>query len=90
MIRIAIDRSTMKTPVVLVAAALTAAILLAASFLIATGTRGDNALQPLFGKPAGASLRLAPAADDGAAPRMNSISFDSKKQKGASVRLAAL
>jgi hypothetical protein len=59
----------MKTPVVLVAAALTAAILLAASILIATGTRGDNALQPLFGKPVGASLRLAPAADDDAAPR---------------------
>jgi hypothetical protein len=32
----------MKTPVVLVAAALTIAILLAASLLIATGTRGDN------------------------------------------------
>jgi glucose/arabinose dehydrogenase len=32
----------MKTPVGLVAAALTAAILLAASFLIATGTRGEN------------------------------------------------
>jgi hypothetical protein len=34
----------MKTPVVLVTAALTAAILLAASLLIATGTRGENAL----------------------------------------------
>src|ERR1700704_3474376 len=32
----------MKTPVGLVTAALTAAILLAASFLIATSTRGDN------------------------------------------------
>src|SRR5258705_10459948 len=32
----------MKTPVGLVTAALTAAILLAASFLIATGTRGEN------------------------------------------------
>jgi aldose sugar dehydrogenase len=32
----------MKTPVMLVATALTAAILLAASFLIATGTRGEN------------------------------------------------
>src|SRR4030081_3368707 len=32
----------MKTPAGLVAAALTAAILLAASFLIATGTRGEN------------------------------------------------
>jgi hypothetical protein len=33
----------MKTPVILVTAALTAAILLAASLLIATGTRGENA-----------------------------------------------
>jgi hypothetical protein len=62
------DRSTMKAPVVLVAAALTVAILLTASFLIATGTRGENALRPLFDKPAGRSLRLPPAADDTAAP----------------------
>ncbi len=34
----------MKSPVVIVTAALTVAILLAASFLIATGTRGENAL----------------------------------------------
>jgi hypothetical protein len=34
----------MKTPVVLVTAALMAAILLAASLVIATGTRGENAL----------------------------------------------
>jgi hypothetical protein len=34
----------MNTPVALVTAALTAAILLAVSFLIATGTRGENAL----------------------------------------------
>jgi hypothetical protein len=34
----------MKTPVVLVTAALTAAILLAATCLIATGTRGEGAL----------------------------------------------
>jgi aldose sugar dehydrogenase len=33
----------MKAPVVIVATALTVAILLAASFLIATGTRGENA-----------------------------------------------
>ncbi|HEV3500874.1 MAG TPA: hypothetical protein VGZ92_11155 [Bradyrhizobium sp.] len=33
----------MKTPVILVAAALTIAILLAASLLIATGTRGEDA-----------------------------------------------
>jgi hypothetical protein len=42
MICIAIRR-TMKSPVVVVTAALTVAILLAASFLIATGTRGENA-----------------------------------------------
>jgi hypothetical protein len=34
----------MKTPVVLVTVTLTVAILLAASFLIATGTRGENGL----------------------------------------------
>ena len=34
----------MKSPVVIVTAALTVAILLTASFLIATGTRGENAL----------------------------------------------
>jgi aldose sugar dehydrogenase len=33
----------MKTPVVLVAATLTVAIVLALSFLIATGTRGEEA-----------------------------------------------
>jgi hypothetical protein len=38
------DRATMKTPVVLVTATLTVAILLATLFLIATETRGDNAL----------------------------------------------
>jgi hypothetical protein len=36
------DRATMKAPVVLVTAALTVAILLAATFLIATGTRGEE------------------------------------------------
>jgi hypothetical protein len=39
-----LDRIRMKSPVVIVTAALTVAILLAASFLIATGTRGENAL----------------------------------------------
>jgi hypothetical protein len=39
----------MKTPVVLVTATLAAAILLAASLLIATGTRGEDALRPLTG-----------------------------------------
>jgi hypothetical protein len=33
-----------KSPVVIVTAALTVAILLAASFLVATGTRSENAL----------------------------------------------
>jgi hypothetical protein len=36
----------MKTPVVWVTAALAAAIVLAATFVIATGTRGDNAAPP--------------------------------------------
>jgi aldose sugar dehydrogenase len=36
----------MKTPAALVTAALTAAILLTATFLIATGTRGDGVLVP--------------------------------------------
>jgi hypothetical protein len=42
------ERATMKlkSPVVLVTAALTVAILLAASFLIVTGTRGENAFRP--------------------------------------------
>jgi hypothetical protein len=37
-----LDRIRMKSPVVIVTAALTVAILLAASFLIATGTRGEE------------------------------------------------
>jgi hypothetical protein len=36
----------MKSPVLLVSAALTVAILLAVSLLIATGTRGDDAPSP--------------------------------------------
>ena len=40
----------MKAPVILVTATLTIAILLAASLLIATGTRGENA--PLRNRPA--------------------------------------
>jgi aldose sugar dehydrogenase len=43
----------MKTPIVLVTVALTLAILLAASFLIATGTRGEDAPGPLADHPAG-------------------------------------
>jgi len=42
----------MKTPVVLVAAVLTVAILLTASLLIATGTRGEEGLLLLTENPA--------------------------------------
>jgi hypothetical protein len=52
MMRIAIGHP-MRAPVILVAAALTVAIVLAASFLIATGTRGDNVLRPLGHNAAG-------------------------------------
>ena len=40
------DRASMKTPVVLVATALTVAILVAASFVIVTETRGAGAERP--------------------------------------------
>jgi len=52
------DRAAMKTPVTLVTAALTAAILLAASFLIATGTRGEDAAAspPLLTAPSGSTV----------------------------------
>jgi hypothetical protein len=43
---------TMKTPVALVTATLTAAILLAVTFLIAAGTRGEDALGPTTSSPA--------------------------------------
>jgi hypothetical protein len=56
------DRPTMKAPVVLVTATLTVAILLAASFLIATATRGENAFRPFGDNAAGRSLQLSPAA----------------------------
>jgi aldose sugar dehydrogenase len=52
------DRIRMKSPVVIVTAALTVAILLTASFLIATGTRGENALTRV---PAGPVV-IAPVA----------------------------
>jgi hypothetical protein len=52
----------MKAPVVLVAAALTVAILLTASFLVATGTRGENALRLGSDNPASRSLPTSPAA----------------------------
>ena len=43
---IGIGAAMMKSPVILVTVALTAAILLAASLLIATGTRGEEAARP--------------------------------------------
>jgi hypothetical protein len=52
----------MKSPVIIVTLALTLAILLAASFLIATGTRGDDAAGPPTGAPAGRILLTSPAA----------------------------
>jgi hypothetical protein len=56
------NRATMKTPVVIVAAALAVAILLAASFLIATGTRGESVLWPRSEHPAGRAQPMSPAA----------------------------
>jgi hypothetical protein len=41
----------MKAPIILVTTALTLAIVLAASLLIATGTRGDGAFRPLTANP---------------------------------------
>jgi hypothetical protein len=52
------DRESMKAPVVLVTAALTVAILLAAALLIATSTHGENAPWP----PAERILQPSPAA----------------------------
>jgi hypothetical protein len=52
----------MKAPVVIVTATLTLAILLAASLLIATGTRGENALRQPTGNPAGRALPAPPGA----------------------------
>jgi hypothetical protein len=56
------NRTTMKSPVILVTVALTAAILVAASFLIATGTRGESALWPLADQTAGRIVLTPPAA----------------------------
>jgi hypothetical protein len=53
----------MKAPVVIVTATLTLAILLAASLLIATGTRGENALRLPTWNPAGRILPAPPAAE---------------------------
>jgi aldose sugar dehydrogenase len=52
----------MKSPVVLVTAALAVAILLAASFLIATGTRGEDAPGSISVRPAGRTLVASPPA----------------------------
>jgi len=49
----------MKTPAALVTAALTAAILLTAIFLIATGTRGEGMVDPITSSPATGSARSA-------------------------------
>jgi hypothetical protein len=48
----------MTTPVVSVSAALTVAILLAASLVIVTGTRGEDGAAP----PANPAVRMAPHA----------------------------
>jgi hypothetical protein len=52
----------MKSPVVLVTAALTAAILLAVTLLIATGVRGEDAPWPLAGHSSGPVALTTPAA----------------------------
>jgi len=52
----------MKTPVVLVAVTLAVAILLAASLVIARGTRGESARGPLTDRPAGRIPLASPAA----------------------------
>ena len=51
----------MKTPVVLVTLMLATAILLAASLLIASGTRGEDAPWPLKTHPAGGGHAAATA-----------------------------
>jgi hypothetical protein len=65
----------MKTPVVLVTVALTLAILLAATLLIATGTRGENAPAPH-----GVVTRQKVA---------HSISFEPTSRRAARVRSTA-
>jgi hypothetical protein len=52
----------MRTPVVLVTAALTVAILLAASLLIAAGTRGEDVRGSLGISPASRTLVTSPPA----------------------------
>jgi hypothetical protein len=50
---------TMNTPVIFVTAALTVAILIVASFLIATGTRGEETLS--LHSPAARIVPVSPA-----------------------------
>jgi hypothetical protein len=52
----------MKASVIIVSATLTVAILLAASLLIVTGTRGEHAPRPSAERPAGAMLHAEPRA----------------------------
>jgi hypothetical protein len=73
------DRAMMKTPVILVTVALTVAILLAASLVIATGTRGEDA--PPTTSSSGKNEQRVFAPD--------LISFDFKIRKTAPVRSAA-
>jgi len=54
----------MKTPVVVVTLTLAAAILLAASLLIATGTRGEDALWPRKADPASRAALPQPEKND--------------------------
>jgi hypothetical protein len=68
----------MKAPLIIVTAALTVAILIAASFLIATGTRGENALWLLIQSPAD-QIPAEHILDLPLEPR--SISFDQKDRK---------
>jgi hypothetical protein len=51
----------MKAPVIIVSAALTLAILLAASLLIVTGTRGEEVSRPLDDGRAGGVSQAPPA-----------------------------
>jgi hypothetical protein len=54
----------MKTPVVLVTLMLATAILLAASLLLASGTRGEDALWPLAGHKSGRAVLPQPGGSD--------------------------
>ena len=69
----------MKTPVVLVTVALTLAILMAASLLIATGTRGEDAPAPH-----GVVSRY-----ESGSKAARSISFEPTSRKAAAIRSTA-